>query len=381
MLRSLLREPLVYFLVLGAALFALDVWWRLSAAAGATPEIVVSEARVNNLAQNFRRTWQRPPTREELAGLVEDHVREEVLYREALAVGLDRDDTIIRRRLRQKMEFVSDEAAGLTPPTEEQLVQYLAAHPEAFGIEPRVTFTQVYFDPQRRGKSLEADAQQLIAKLERAGPASDPASLSDSRMLESRFDNVSRSDVAKVFGVAFADALVQQPTGRWVGPLRSGYGAHFVRLDSLTPGGVVALEAARPLVEREWSNARRKELREAYYAQQRGKYNVRIALPASPAASDGKPPTAMSKCTSSSRCRRQSLCAARTTRSAASAPTCTSASSTSCLASTTCCSYSACCLSCATAGCWRRPSPRSPSRTASRSPSRLSASRRFPQRH
>jgi hypothetical protein len=288
-MRSLLREPLVQFLVLGAALFALDLWLRPPATTTASPEIVVSEARVNNLAQNFRRTWQRPPTRAELDGLVEDHVREEVLNREALALGLDRDDTIIRRRLRQKMEFVSDEAAGLAPPSDLQLVQYLAAHPEAFAVEPRLSFTQVYLDPRRRAKTLDADATQLIAKLERAGTDVDPATLSDSRMLDSRYDDVRRSEVARIFGEEFADALVKQPIGQWAGPILSGYGAHLVRVDSMTPGGVAALEVVRPLVEREWSNAKRKELREAYYAQLRGKYSVRVRLPTASAAPDGKP--------------------------------------------------------------------------------------------
>ena len=113
---------------------------------------MVSEARIRNLAQNFSRTWQRPPTREELDGLVEAHLREEVLYREAVALGLDRDDTIIRRRLQQKMEFVSEEAAALAKPTDEDLAKYLAANTEAFRVEPRVTFAQVYLDSRQRAR-------------------------------------------------------------------------------------------------------------------------------------------------------------------------------------------------------------------------------------
>jgi len=151
MIRKLVREPLVQFLLLGAALFALDAWLRPSAAPTANAEIVVSEARIRNLAQNFRRTWQRPPTRVELEGLVEAHVREEVFYREALALGLERDDAIIRRRLQQKMEFVSEEAAALAKPTDEDLSAYLKTHAEAFRTEPRATFAQVYLDPRKRG--------------------------------------------------------------------------------------------------------------------------------------------------------------------------------------------------------------------------------------
>jgi hypothetical protein len=289
MLRSLLREPLVHFLVLGAALFALDAWLRPPPATGANAEIVVSEARVNNLVQNFRRTWQRPPTRDELNGLVEDHVREEVLYREALALGMDRDDTIIRRRLRQKVEFVSDEAAGLAPPSEKDLADYLAAHPDAFRVEPRATFAQVYLDPRRRAKTLDTDAKRLLEDLNRAGALADPARFSDSlQLLDARYANAPQSEVARVFGADFADALFRQPTGSWVGPIRSGYGAHLVRVDAITSGSVASLEAVRPLVEREWSNAKRKELREAFYAQLRGKYQVTVRMPGTGSPSSGK---------------------------------------------------------------------------------------------
>ena len=165
MLRSLLREPLVHFLLLGAALFLLDAWLRPLSASSQGSEIVVGEARIRSLAQNFRRTWQRPPTRPELDGLIQDFVREEVLYREALALGLDKDDTIVRRRLRQKMEFIADEAAALAKPTDQELAAYLAAHAEAFRVEPRATFTQVYLDPRRRAETLEADAKRLLDEL------------------------------------------------------------------------------------------------------------------------------------------------------------------------------------------------------------------------
>jgi hypothetical protein len=162
MLKSFLREPLVHFLLLGALLFALNAWLRPAAAPAGNVEIVVSEARVRNLAQNFRRTWQRPPTRQELEGLVESHVREEVFYREALALGLDRDDAIIRRRLQQKMEFVSEEASALARPSDAELQQYLETHPGDFVVEPRVTFAHVYLDPARRAAKLQADARRLL---------------------------------------------------------------------------------------------------------------------------------------------------------------------------------------------------------------------------
>jgi len=280
MLKSLAREPLIHFLLLGAALFLLDAWVRPAAAPAANTDIVVSEARVRNLAQNFRRTWQRPPTRQELEGLVEGHVREEVLYREALALGLDRDDTIIRRRLQQKMEFISEEAAALAEPTDQELEQYLAAHADAFRVEPRATFAQVYLDPGRRGTALAGDAARLLGTLDAAGGEVDIASMGDRlMMLDPRYENASSSEIARLFGTGFAEALVRQPTGKWTGPIASGYGMHLVRVESLTPGGTPALEEIRPLVKREWSNARRQEVAGAFYEKLRSKYTVSVQMP------------------------------------------------------------------------------------------------------
>jgi parvulin-like peptidyl-prolyl isomerase len=281
MSKRLLREPLVHFLLLGAALFALDAWLRPgSTATAASTEIVVSEARIASLAQNFRRTWQRPPTKEELDGLVESFVKEEVMVREALALGLDRDDAIIRRRLQQKMEFVSEEAAALSRPTDEDLASYLAANADAFRIEARVSFTQVYLDPRRRAADLAADAKRLLDALNSAR-SPDPAQLGDRLLLlESTYENAPQAEVARLFGADFAEALVRQPVGQWTGPIASGYGAHLVRVDALVPGGTPKLDEVRPLVEREWANARRQQLSKAFYDKLRAKYTIKMPMPA-----------------------------------------------------------------------------------------------------
>ena len=280
MLKSILREPLVHFLLLGAALFALDAWLRPTAATPANTEIVVSEARIRNLAQNFRRTWQRPPTREELDGLVESHVREEVFYREALALGLDRDDTIIRRRLQQKVEFISEEAAALAQPTDEELNAYLKMNADAFRIEPRVTFSQLYLDPRKRSSTLDADAKRLLEALNSGSASQDPARLGDRLMLlEPRYEGESKTELARLFGSEFAEALVKQPAGQWAGPIASGYGVHLVKVESLVAGGVPELAAVRPLVEREWATAKRQELSKAFYEKLRAKYAIKVWVP------------------------------------------------------------------------------------------------------
>ncbi|MGB2817290.1 MAG: peptidylprolyl isomerase [Burkholderiaceae bacterium] len=277
-MKALLREPLLHFLFLGALLFAVDAWRRPPERVGVSGEIVVSEARVRTLAQNFARTWQRPPTREELDGLVESHVREEVMVREALALGLDRDDAIIRRRLQQKVEFVSDQAAALTAPSDADLETYLAKNPDAFRREPRVTFVQVYLDAGKRGAALQADAARLRERL--AAGSVDAARAGDPLMLlDARYEDMPQAEVARLFGAEFADEIVKQPPGAWVGPLRSGYGAHLVKVEAASPAGMPSLAEVRPLVEREWTNARRRELAQDWYATLRAKYKVSVQMP------------------------------------------------------------------------------------------------------
>ena len=245
MLRRLAAEPLVHFLLLGAALFALD-----AALPGATAprEIIVTEGRIRSLAETFRLTFQRPPTREDLDALVEEFVREEVLYREALAAGLGRDDNTIRRRLRQKMEFLSEEEAAAAQPTDKELADYLAANAAAFRTEARVTFSQV----------------PLAGRLS---------------MIEPRYEDIAQRDVERLFGREFAEALAKQPQGKWSGPIASGYGAHRVKVDKFVPGAVPSLEEARPLVEREWRNARRKALADGLYAKLRSQYKIVVGRP------------------------------------------------------------------------------------------------------
>jgi len=159
----ILREPLLHFLVLGAALFAVfSVVNKKEAEAPA--KVVISEARVATLADRFARTWRRPPTEQELQGLIEDDVRDEIFYREGRAAGLDRDDFVIRRRVRQKMEFLAEDIAA-TDPSEEQLAAHLASNPERFRTEDRLTFHHVFLSASRRGGALEGDATQIAATL------------------------------------------------------------------------------------------------------------------------------------------------------------------------------------------------------------------------
>ncbi len=284
---KLLREPLVHFLLLGAGLFLLFNIVGDSDDAS-TERIVVSSGRVAQLTEIFTRTWQRPPTEQELDGLIEDHIREEVYYREAMAMGLDRDDTIVRRRMRQKLEFVTDDLVAAFPPTDEQLETYFSEHPDDFRVPSRVSFQQIYFSLDRRGEQAARDAETLLVRLSASNSDVDPAGHGDSLMLPSDFDNIFEGDVVRHFGTEFATALADVPVGHWSGPVASAYGLHLVLIRERQPGVLPALEKVRDRVEREWEAARRKEATEAFYQGLRGRYEVSVERPGADASEQAK---------------------------------------------------------------------------------------------
>jgi hypothetical protein len=286
-----LREPLLHFLLLGAAIFA--AYSLVQRHATDEPgRIVISQGRIEHLASGFARTWQRPPTREELAGLVRAHLREEVYCREALALGLDKDDTVIRRRLQQKMEFVSDDITAQAEPKDADLTAYLEAHPDSFRIPPRFTFRHVFLDPNKHGEHLAADAANLLATLSPTDV--DAPAAGDSLLLEQQFASVPASEVAKQFGGKFAAALPDLTPGRWQGPVESDYGAHLVFIRERTEARTPALADVRDAVRREWENAKRLEANEQFYQELLKRYTVTIEEPG-PASGQGKPADAKSK--------------------------------------------------------------------------------------
>jgi hypothetical protein len=275
-MKRILEEPLLHFLLLGAALF-LAYGSTSKPGSGDVPgKIVVSAGRVEHLAAGFEKTWQRPPTDPELKGLIDDWVREETATREAMALGLDEDDTVIRRRLRQKLEFVSDDIAAQTEPSDADLNAYLQAHPESFRVEPLFTFSQVYFDPVKHGDNLGRDTAKVLARLNQAGENADSAALGDSLLLEHTFQSTPTSEVAKQFGEEFALKLGALAPGQWQGPIESGYGVHLVLVSERTEGRQPELADVRDIVRREWANARRLEENENFYQELLKRYTVTI---------------------------------------------------------------------------------------------------------
>ena len=280
----LLREPLLHFLVLGAALFGL--FNMIDRKDAKTPrQILVSTSRVATLADGFARTWRRRPTEQELQGLVEDYIRDEVFYREGRAAGLDRDDFVIRRRVRQKMEFLAEDMAAAEP-SDEQLAAHLASDPERFRSEDRLTFHQVFLSANRRGSTLDADAKQIADTLARTTTPLDTPMIGDPFLLGEEFRDLSQSDVARTFGEGFAKQLSAAEPGRWQGPIPSSFGVHFVLVDERAKASLPPLDSVRAAVKREWLNARRLEAEQKLYRTLRDRYQIVVETPPKAAASE-----------------------------------------------------------------------------------------------
>lgn len=274
-LKRILKEPLLHFLLLGAGLFVAYGMLQKPGGEG-TSEIVVTTGEIEHLAASFAKAWQRQPTPQEMAGLLKDRVREEVYYREAMALGLDKDDIVIRRRLRQKMEFIADDVTAQVEPTDAELTAYLRAHPDSFRAEPRFTFRQVYLNPEKRGQSLARDTEQLLAKLSAMGDTADAEQLGDPLMLEAAYKALPTSEIAKQFGAGFAAKLPQLSPGQWHGPIESGYGVHLVLISTRTDAHLPALTDVREAVRREWDNDRRLQANEKFYQTLLGRYTVTV---------------------------------------------------------------------------------------------------------
>jgi hypothetical protein len=273
------REPLFHFLVLGAGLFMVHSLVNGSQQAPAD-RIVVDEIQAQRLADQFQRTWMRPPTRSELQDLAEDFVKEEILYREALALGLDQDDLVIRRRLRQKMEFINADLTAPQPPTEADLQAYFDAHKDRFRLPDRFSFQQVYLNPGKHTGDVRQTAVELLAHLNTEGSSAvNPNLMGDATLLPAQLDSVTKRKVANTFGREFAKHIDNIPTGRWSGPYGSSYGLHLVRITKRQAGGLPAIAAIQPILEREWYAERRKEAHERLYQAIQARYDVEIRLP------------------------------------------------------------------------------------------------------
>lgn len=271
-----LREPLLQFLLAGFALFA--VYRALHPAAFSPPaddRIVITRDDLRQMSVVWLAQGRQPPTPAQIASLVEAKVREEVLFREALALGLDKNDTIVKRRLVQKMDFLAEDLASLGEPGRDELKAWFDANRERFARAPRASFRHLYFSPDRRGARTRDDAVTALAKLRgRRADAAGIAALGDQFMFQDYYPDRSFDQIATAFGPQFAKTLFDQVPGAWQGPVESGLGWHVVWIDELQPMRVPPYEEIEAEVKQEWIAERRDEAKRRSYEAMRARYTI-----------------------------------------------------------------------------------------------------------
>jgi parvulin-like peptidyl-prolyl isomerase len=278
-MRRLLREPLLHFLLLGAALFAAYTFLQRGRGTEVTARrIELTQDDLGQLDVYFESQWRRPPTPQELDALVEQKVQEEILYREALALGLDKDDTIVKRRMAQKMQFLAEGTAEAHEPDPAELEAWYGEHAREFALPSRVSFRQLYFSPDRRGERARADAEQAQARLARE-PEDSKRAQGDRIMLLDYYADRAPDQLAKEFGPAFARAIFDVKPGAWQGPIASGYGWHLVFVDSLVPGRTPEFAEVESDVKTAWLAEQKAQAWQKAYAEMRAKYTVALPAP------------------------------------------------------------------------------------------------------
>lgn len=276
---KLLKDPLVHFLLIGAALFAVSAWRGESVTTGRA-RIVVTAEQVAQARSAAAVLQGREPTAEELAALIEPTIRDEVLYREALALGLDEDDDEVRRRLIEKMSYLTQDLADPEPSSPDELRAFYDASPELFEVPELVSFDQVFFSPGAHGDELEAVATKGLTEL-RAGRA--PAEVGDRTPLRDSYDEAPREQVRVLFGDTLADALFTAVPAQWSGPYRSDFGLHAVRLRRRSEARLPPYDDVAARVADEFAAMRRRQANERAYRQMRARYDVVIETIEEPA--------------------------------------------------------------------------------------------------
>jgi peptidyl-prolyl cis-trans isomerase C len=264
------KEPLLHFLIIGAVIFVVFSIGNKEEAAVSGNKIVVSSAEIERLSDIWSKKMNRPPTETELQGLIESYIKEEVYYREALALGLDQNDTILRRRLMQKMEFLSNDLAELNQPDEAALNKYFLENQEKYKLPARASFTHIYFSLDKRGAKAYEDAINVLSELNvlRAPEHG------DSFMMEYDFVQETPFEVERLFGKSFAEQLFKSEINTWQGPIRSGYGLHLVRISEKIDSRLPELASVIDKVQTDWMFEQRQKMNKEIYERFKQRYEI-----------------------------------------------------------------------------------------------------------
>ncbi len=275
---KLLREPLVHFLFIGVCIYLAYLLY------GTTPDedledrtIVVDAGRIGAFISAWESRWNRPPTERELNQLINQYIREDILYREALALGLDKDDPITRRRMAQKMDFLTKDIASYKEPEEGELKRYFEESIEEYSDPDLITFTHVFLDPDVRGDATLVDAALLLPELEVTGPP-DPSEprIGDRFMLQNYYPRKEELEIRKLFGSGFSAAVMKLEPGKWHGPVLSGYGTHLVYVHALERASEPVFENVKEYVAQDWLVDQQEKFNEEFFQNLKSRYKIVI---------------------------------------------------------------------------------------------------------
>lgn len=276
----LLKEPLLHFFLLGLVVFGLHATLNSDADTGSRGDpllVEISSADIEWLGATWNKKMGREPTARENAGLIDSFIREEILYREAVSMGLDQHDSVVRRRMAQKMDFLFKDLAEMAQPTDEEISAWFEKNSERYRVPAHTSFTHVYFNRDRRGEKAEEDAREVLEKVrvEEFDP-SRISSLGDRFMLQPYYPTQSTDSIAREFGKTFADSVAPMEAGRWHGPVYSGYGLHLVYVHDRTDSRLPGLEEVRDEVVRDLMSERKEKVNAAAYGEIKSKYRILV---------------------------------------------------------------------------------------------------------
>jgi hypothetical protein len=280
-LKRWLREPLLHFLLIGVLLFGIYAYTNRGRIGIESPrQIVISLDELRTMTAYFESQWHRPPTPQEFQAMVEDKIKQEVLYREGLAMGLDKDDTIVKRRMAQKVQFLAEDVATAHEPSTAELKAWFEKNSSKFALPSRYSFRHIYFSPDKRGRNARNDAADVLAKIT-GQPEDSPLipSAADRFMFQDYYGDRAPSAIAKEFGPQFAVALEKLKPGSWQGPIESGFGWHLVFVDTVIPGRIPAFEEIESEVKTAWLGEQKAQAWQKAYQTMRAKYTVFLPAP------------------------------------------------------------------------------------------------------
>jgi len=275
-MNKVIKEPLLHFAVLGVVIYMLSI--AFSDNSESSEKINVSAGKVEQLAVLYTKTWQRKPTQEQLLDTVNAYVLEQAAYLEGASLGLDENDIVITRRVRQKVDFIAEEHVKRPEITDELLTRYLQNNPDKFNRQTQLTFKQVFFDPKNNGDVVIAQARELLVTLNEA-PEQNIEKLGDRYLFKPHYQMNTLDDISRTLGREFSEELTSLASGKWQGPISSSYGTHLVFIEDRKVGELPELAHIKPMVIREWENEQRNKSVKQYYDELLTRYPAEISWP------------------------------------------------------------------------------------------------------